>query len=487
MNIAEWSEIIDSAHQSFDEGLMRKGFFLKGSVWIGSIEHGGTKTELEISVSDHFPFQPPTVRPVDLDSLPRSWHRERDGGLCLVAQDDHEGLWWKHGETFVDRIHAWLVESDTAWVGDRTDLDLERYFDPAQDRRLYLYPDPTEFTSAYLRFMPGPNDTVEMKGHGPKPKKSRFGKTVYGLTVDVGEIDVPPRTWDDLAKLVPNSGQVMRLILAQEIRVLLVAYRRGEHQAILVLEVWEAKSGGIIAGSLRSSSVSGAALTRRGGGTYAELQTKSVAIIGVGAIGSFTADALARAGVGRLTLIDNDILKPGNTIRHLAGPRYVGLSKVEAVKQIIVAAGTMVGGSIETGQHELRKGAEVMSLLEEVDLIINATADFSVTALLKAVARASGTNVLSSAIQNQGRTIRIDVLPPLSGSDPLPASHMDVSGDFVESEFFEAGCGSPVSPTAPYTAIEAAAVTARHAVGLLTGVPVDPSGEVRHAWNTDIS
>lgn len=479
--------MIDSAHQSFDEGLMRKGFFLEDGVWAGSIEHGGTTTLLEISVSNHFPFYPPSVRPVDLDSLPHSWHRERDGRLCLVAQDDHEGLWWKNGETFVDHIRAWLAESDTAWAGDRTDLDLERYFDPAQDRRLYLYPDPAEFSSTYLRFVPGPNDTVEMKGYGRKPKKSRAGKTVYGLTVDVGEIDVPPRTWDDLAKLVPKSGQVISLILAQEIRVLLVAYRRGEHQAILALEVWEAKSGGIIARSLQSSSVRGAALTRRGGGTYAELQTKSVAIIGVGAIGSFTADALARAGVGRLTLIDNDILKPGNTIRHLAGPRYVGLSKVEAVRQIIVAAGTMVDGSIETGRHELRKGAEVMSLLGEVDLIINATADFSVTALLKAVARASGANMLSSAIQNRGRTIRIDVLPPLGGAAPLAASHTDASGDSTDFEFFEAGCGSPVSPTAPYTAIEAAAVTARHAVGLLTGVPVDPSGEVRHAWNTDIS
>lgn len=487
MNIAEWTEMTESEYQSFDEGLMRKGFFLEGSVWVGSIEHGDTTTQLEIRLSDPFPFQPPTVRPVDLDSLPYSWHRERDGRLCLVAQDDHEGLWWKHGEYFVDHIHAWLMESDTGWAGDRTDLDLERYFDQAHDRRLYLYPDPAEFSSTYVRFVPGSNDTMVMRGHGRKPKNGRAGKTVYGLTVDVGEIAVPPRTWDDLAKMMPNSGQVINLIVAREIRVLLVAYRRGEHQAVLALEVGGAPGGSVLARGLQSSSTSGEARTRRAGTTFSELQTKSVAIIGVGAIGSFTADALARAGVGRLTLIDNDILKPGNTIRHLAGPRYIGLPKVEAVRQIIAASGTMVEGKIETGRYDLRKGAEVMSLLEDVDLIINATADFSVTALLKAVARASGAHVLSSAIQNRGRTIRIDILPPLGGAAPLPASHNDASNEFLDVEFFEAGCGSPVSPTAPYTAIEAAAVTARHAVGLLTDAPVGPSGEVRQTGNVGIS
>lgn len=475
-----------SAHQSFDEGLMRKGFFLEGGVWIGSIEHGDASTLLEISVSDRFPFRPPTVKPVDLEAIPWSWHRELDGQLCLVAEDDHEALWWKNGEAFIDHIHNWLLESDDDWAGDRTDLDLERYFDQADDKRLYLY-ELAELTSAYIRFLPQSNNTVVMKGHGLKPKKGAPAKAVYGFTVDVGEIAAPPRTWDDLEKLMPDPTHVRSLIVTKKIRVVLVKYRRGDHSAVLVLDVWEAKGGDIIARGLQSASTSGAARTRRAGTTFAELQNKSVAIVGVGAIGSFTADALARAGVGHLTLIDKDILKPGNTIRHLAGPRYVGLPKVEAVKQVIVANGTMTDDRIDTGRYMLRTGGDAMSLLEEVDLIVNATADFSITALLKAVAKSSSANVLSSAIQNRGRTIRIDVLPPLGDAGPLPGSHAEGDQAFSENEFFEAGCGSPVSPTAPYTVLEAAAMTARHAVGLLIGAPVDPSGEVRQAGNGDVS
>src|ERR1041384_7507454 len=40
-----------------------------------------------------------------------------------------------------------------------------------------------------------------------------------------------------------------------------------------------------------------------------------VAIVGCGALGTFHAAALARAGVGRLTIIDRDYVEPGNLQR----------------------------------------------------------------------------------------------------------------------------------------------------------------------------
>ena len=46
----------------------------------------------------------------------------------------------------------------------------------------------------------------------------------------------------------------------------------------------------------------------------------SVAIIGVGAIGSHVSEQLARAGIGRLRLIDYDRLWPVNLVRHAAPP-----------------------------------------------------------------------------------------------------------------------------------------------------------------------
>src|SRR5256885_13155379 len=46
-----------------------------------------------------------------------------------------------------------------------------------------------------------------------------------------------------------------------------------------------------------------------------KLLTSHVAIVGCGALGSFQAAALARAGVGRLTIIDRDYVEPSNLHR----------------------------------------------------------------------------------------------------------------------------------------------------------------------------
>lgn len=49
----------------------------------------------------------------------------------------------------------------------------------------------------------------------------------------------------------------------------------------------------------------------------ARLQNAHVAVFGVGGVGSFTAEALARAGVGKITLVDNDVVSESNLNRQL--------------------------------------------------------------------------------------------------------------------------------------------------------------------------
>src|SRR3546814_19686943 len=62
------------------------------------------------------------------------------------------------------------------------------------------------------------------------------------------------------------------------------------------------------------------------------LRDKKVLLIGCGAIGSFVACELARAGVGGLDLLDKDVLEPGNSVRWPLGRSHWGLSKVVALK-----------------------------------------------------------------------------------------------------------------------------------------------------------
>ena len=64
------------------------------------------------------------------------------------------------------------------------------------------------------------------------------------------------------------------------------------------------------------------------------LKKSTVAIFGIGGVGSFVAEALARAGVGNLTLIDYDHIDVTNINRQIhANIDTIGLPKVEVMKE----------------------------------------------------------------------------------------------------------------------------------------------------------
>lgn len=68
-----------------------------------------------------------------------------------------------------------------------------------------------------------------------------------------------------------------------------------------------------------------------------KLAESSVIVFGIGGVGSFAVEALARAGVGRLTLVDNDVIAETNINRQLhATTKTVGRLKVEVMKERIV-------------------------------------------------------------------------------------------------------------------------------------------------------
>ena len=66
------------------------------------------------------------------------------------------------------------------------------------------------------------------------------------------------------------------------------------------------------------------------------LKDKKVLICGVGGVGSFVAESLARSGIGHLTLIDFDVIDESNLNRQLMTNRSnIGLSKVEELRKRI--------------------------------------------------------------------------------------------------------------------------------------------------------
>lgn len=65
-----------------------------------------------------------------------------------------------------------------------------------------------------------------------------------------------------------------------------------------------------------------------------KLQGSSVAIFGVGGVGSYAAEAVARAGVGHVLIVDNDVVSQSNINRQLCALHStVGLSKAMVVAE----------------------------------------------------------------------------------------------------------------------------------------------------------
>ena len=68
----------------------------------------------------------------------------------------------------------------------------------------------------------------------------------------------------------------------------------------------------------------------------ARIRAAHVVVVGIGGVGSWTAEALARSGVGTLTLIDLDNVAESNINRQIhALTSTVGMAKVDAMRQRI--------------------------------------------------------------------------------------------------------------------------------------------------------
>lgn len=113
----------------------------------------------------------------------------------------------------------------------------------------------------------------------------------------------------------------------------------------------------------------------------ARLQNAHVAVIGLGGVGSWAVEALARSGVGRLTLIDLDDVCITNVNRQLpAMDGEIGRPKAEVLKERILRINP--GCAIEVRPEFFTKATADSILGVGYDVIIDAIDDLNNKALL---------------------------------------------------------------------------------------------------------
>lgn len=125
---------------------------------------------------------------------------------------------------------------------------------------------------------------------------------------------------------------------------------------------------------------------RTGNMNSRQLGKSHVCLIGCGALGSHLAYILARAGVGKLTLIDGDILTWDNVGRHLLGAEFCGLSKAAALRKFLQKQlpHLEVESFATKWQHVYEKEP---SYIINSDAIVSTTGDWACDEMLNMVAR----------------------------------------------------------------------------------------------------
>jgi len=99
------------------------------------------------------------------------------------------------------------------------------------------------------------------------------------------------------------------------------------------------------------------------------LQKKSVAVFGIGGVGSFAAEAIARAGVQKITLIDGDTVVKSNINRQLiALHSTIGMPKTEVMKNRIKD----INPNCEVTAHHLFYSKDTPLDINGFDYIIDA-------------------------------------------------------------------------------------------------------------------
>lgn len=110
----------------------------------------------------------------------------------------------------------------------------------------------------------------------------------------------------------------------------------------------------------------------------AHLSNKKVAILGCGSMGSKLAASLTRCGVRRFFLVDADILKTGNLVRHELDWREVGANKIDGLEKRLQRISPDVVVEKWLGALDAQVAPSTLQLcidhLKECDLIVEATA-----------------------------------------------------------------------------------------------------------------
>jgi molybdopterin/thiamine biosynthesis adenylyltransferase len=187
-----------------------------------------------------------------------------------------------------------------------------------------------------------------------------------------------------------------------------------------------------------------------------EVYSKTVILIGCGSVGGPIAQSLTMAGVGRLSLVDDEKLSWANVGRHPLGVESVGQNKAEALADRLQKS--YPHSRIDGFNMTYERFAELHpDLISNCDLIISATADWKSERILNLrqfLGEIAGPIVYVSTEPNACAGHAVLILPGgpcfQCGLHPTGSNKLEVTVWPAEKqERFEPACGAVFQPYGP--------------------------------------
>lgn len=357
----------------------------------------------------------------------------------------------------------------------------------------------------------GPLDALEQGGWWSLPAEPRPFADGAGLLRELGTVVDDGDPWDTL------WSQLTETYITTEWPVIGLRYpgRSGEPEWLMVTVPFGVRRDSgvplIEADAVKrqrfaSTPVSGVKVhsirptvlrMRNTGVVDAGVAGKTVALIGLGALGSAIAEMLAKAGVGRFRLCDSDRLATGNVVRHLVGVHEFGAAKVRVVESRLLE----INPYLPFAEGDILCGSATQSLdalsafIAPADLIIATTADEGVESLINHLAVLAGKPVLYARALRRGNVGRVFLVRPgrdackaclasfaeaRRGGGAFPVGWIDVPEG--EDDILLHECGRPVIPASAVDLTFVAALAARVSLSALEGA----GSEVNHwVWSQE--
>jgi integrative and conjugative element protein (TIGR02256 family) len=217
------------------------------------------------------------------------------------------------------------------------------------------------------------------------------------------------------------------------------------------------------------------------------LKKAKLSIIGCGALGSETADGLSKAGIGELILVDKEIMRAHNAIRHCIGINRVGFLKTFGMAESVYLHNPFV--KIETSASNIL-ATKIGDYLPEEAIGISTIADDNIEAYLNEEAVNEGRTVFYCRGLRGGKAARMYRVIPHKDACKTCLSLYKQDGNpiFIDIEedkqlpIITNECNNPVRPASAADIKVIAGIFSRTVIDFLQGVGIEKNHWI---WSTE--